>query len=264
MAVRSIQYRFQAAQVLIRDAGKIALDLFRNLERLQLEKKGAHDWVSNADREVEMIIRKRLGDLFPEDGFLGEEFGILGKDKSGLWVVDPIDGTTCFLRGISSWCVSIAFVVKNIIEIGLIYSPCTDELFAVRRGFGATINGRQMKPSNAKSLSEGIVGIGYAPKNSIDPTKKAFDFLFKEGGVYQDIGSAALMIAYVAAGRYIGFYEYHLNSWDCLAGIAMVREIGGYTNDFLANNGLHEGNPVLVSVPGTKKAMLNLFNSAGH
>jgi len=264
MTNSSIKNRFKEAQDLTREVGIYALDLFRNVERLEFEKKGVHDWVSNADREVEMIIRGRLEKLFPGDGFFGEESGVIKKSNSGLWVVDPIDGTTCFLRGIPSWCVSIAFVVNKQIEIGIIYAPCSDELFAVRRGFGATLNGLPMKPSNANHLSEGIVGIGYSPKNSMDQTIKAFDYLFKEGGVYHDIGSAALMIAYVAAGRYIGFYEFHLNSWDCLAGIAMVREIGGWTNDFLANNGLYDGNPVLVSAPGTKKAMLNLFYSAGH
>ena len=264
MTDKLIQYGFQAAQVLIREAGIFALEWFRNPERLNPQKKGAHDWVSEADREVENFIKKKLKLLFPEDGFFGEESGILGQKEAGLWVVDPIDGTTCFLKGISSWCVSIAFVFKKEVEIGLIYSPCMDELFAVQRGFGATLNGNPMKPSSAKSLSEGIVGIGYSPKKSIYSTKKAFEFLFKEGGVYHDIGSAALMIAYVAAGRYIGFYEFHLNSWDCLAGLAMVKETGGWSNDFLANNGLRNGNPVIVSSPGTKKAMLDLFASAGH
>ena len=264
MRNNKVNHRFQAAQVLIREAGIFALEWFRNRECLKLEKKGAHDWVTKADHEVENLIKKRLESLFPEDGFFGEESGVVNQKEGGLWVVDPIDGTTCFLRGLSSWCISIAFVVNNEVEIGLIYAPCTDELFAVQRGFGATLNGNYMKPSNAKSLSEGIVAIGYSPKQSVDFTKKAFEYLFNEGGVYHEIGSAALMIAYVAAGRYIGFYEFHLNSWDCLAGIAMVRETGGWTNDFLANNGLHNGNAVLVSAPGTKKSMISLFTFAGH
>ena len=256
--------RFNAGQVLIREAGIYALEWFRNRDRLKLEKKGAHDWVTKADREVELFIRKKLQTLFPEDGFFGEESGIVNPKNEGLWVVDPIDGTTCFLKGLSSWCISIAFVVDKEVEIGLIYAPCTDELFAVQRGFGATLNGHPMIPCNAKSLSEGIVAIGYSPKQSVYATKKAFEYLFNEGGVFHEIGSAALMIAYVAAGRYIGFYEFHLNSWDCLAGLAMVRETGGWTNDFMSNNGLHDGNAVLASAPGTKKSMLKLFSFAGH
>ena len=220
--------------------------------------------VSKADREVENMIRERLQTLFPEDGFLGEESGTRNLDAEGIWIVDPIDGTICFLNGLSSWCVSIAFVVKSQIEIGLIYAPCMDELFAAQLGTGATLNGKPMKPSKATTLADGIVGLGYSPKSSIVATQKAFDYLFKNGGVYHDVGSAALMLAYVAAGRYIGVYEFQINSWDCLAGIAMVRETGGWTNDFLANDGLLTGNPVLVAAPGVKDAMQNLFAAAGH
>ena len=264
MKNQSIQYRFQAVQVLVRDAGIYALQWFRNRDTLQIEKKGAQDLVSEADRSVENMIRGRLQTFFPEDGFLGEESGTRNLDAEGIWVVDPIDGTSCFLNGLSSWCVSIAFIVKNEIEIGLIYAPCTDELFASQRGFGAALNGKPMKPSKATSLADGIVGLGYSPKSSIEATQKAFNYLLKSGGVYHDIGSAALMIAYVAAGRYLGVYEYQINSWDCLAGIAMVRETGGWTNDFLANDGLLTGNPVLTASPGTKEAMQKLFAAAGH
>ena len=264
MLDQSIHHRFQAAQVLVRDAGLYALQWFRNLESLNTEKKGPQDWVSEADREVEKMIQKRLKLMFPEDGFFGEESGFQQKDSEGLWVVDPIDGTSCFLKGLPSWCVSMAYVVEKEIEIGLIYAPCTDELFAAHRGNGATLNGRPMRPSKATLLSEGIVGMGYSPKSSIEATQKAFAYLFENGGVYHDIGSAALMIAYVAAGRYLGCYEYQINSWDCLAGICMVRETGGWTNDFLAKDGLHSGNPVLAAAPDIKESMLNLFRAAGH
>ena len=264
MKEESIQNRFHAVQVLVRDSGLYALQWFRKLDSLKTEKKGPQDLVSKADREVEKMIRERLQTLFPEDGFLGEESGTRNLDAEGIWIVDPIDGTSCFLNGLSSWCVSIAFVVKNQIEIGLIYAPCMDELFAAQLGAGATLNGKPMKPSKATSLADGIVGLGYSPKSSIVATQKAFDYLFKNGGVYHDVGSAALMLAYVAAGRYIGVYEFQINSWDCLAGIAMVRETGGWTNDFLANDGLLTGNPVLVAAPGVKVAMQNLFAAAGH
>ena len=133
MKQESIQNRFHAAQVLVRDAGLYALQWFRKLDSLKTEKKGPQDLVSKADREVEKMIRVRLQTLFPEDGFLGEESGTRNLDAEGIWIVDPIDGTSCFLNGLSSWCVSIAFVVKNHIVIGLIYAPCTDELFASQR-----------------------------------------------------------------------------------------------------------------------------------
>ena len=139
-----------------------------------------------------------------------------------------------------------------------------DELFATQLGSGATLNGRAMKPSKATSFNEGIVGLRYSPKSTIEATQKSLGYLLNNGGVYHDIGYAALMTAYVAAGRYIGYYEFQTNSWDCLAGIALVRETGGWTNDFLANEGLQTGNPVLAASPGTKEVMQNLFAAAGH
>jgi len=158
MKEESIQNRFHAVQVLVRDAGLYALQWFRKLDSLKTEKKGPQDLVSKADREVEKMIRERLQTLFPEDGFLGEESGTRNLDAEGIWIVDPIDGTSCFLNGLSSWCVSIAFVVKNQIEIGLIYAPCTDELFASQRGTGATLNGKPMKPSKALHLPMELSG----------------------------------------------------------------------------------------------------------
>ena len=264
MEEQTIRNRFHASQVLVRNAGACSLKWFRNQDHLQTEKKGPQDWVSQADHEVENMIRERLHTLFPEDGFFGEEGGFQDLEAKGIWVVDPIDGTSCFINGLSSWCVSIAYVVGNQIEIGLIYAPCTDELFATQRGFGATLNGRDLKPSKATSFDEGIVGLGYSPKSSIEATQKALGYLLNNGGVYQDIGSAALMTAYVASGRYIGYYEFQINSWDCLAGIALVRETGGWTNDFLANDGLQTGNPIIAASPGTKEVMQDLFAVAGH
>ena len=260
----SILNRFQYAKVLARDAGLLAMQWFKTNNILQTEKKGPQNWVTIADLEVEKMIRKKLEEFFPEDGFLGEESGTRNLDADGIWVVDPIDGTSCFLNGISSWCVSIAYVLNNIIEIGVIYSPCSNELFAAHRGNGATLNGQTMIPSKATSLGEGIVGLGYSPDSSIEATQKAFEYLLKNGGVYHDIGSCALMSAYVAAGRYIGIYEYKINSWDCLAGLCMIRETGGWTNDFLADDGLISGNPIIASSPGTREEMKKLFSAAGH
>ena len=264
MSVTNHQTRFLAAQVLAREAGVLALQHFRNRELLQIEQKGAQDWVSEADRGVEVFIREKLQSLFPEDGFLGEESGSENLNAEGIWVVDPIDGTSCFLHGLPSWCVSIAYLYQNEVKIGIIYAPCTDEMYAAHLGHGAFLNGRLMKPNNASSLSEGMVGMGYNPKASTDATLKAMNYLLENGGVYHRNGSGALTTAYVAAGKYIGFYEAQINSWDCLAGIAMVKEVGGWVNDFLANDGLTQGNALLVTTPASEKAMQNLFTVAGH
>ncbi len=254
---REISARFLAAQAIAREGGRLALSYFRNRDTLAVESKGLQNITSEADLEVEALIRGRLEALYPDDGFLGEESGAKERsgDASGIWVVDPIDGTACFVNGIPVWCVSIAYLLGSEIEIGVIFDPNADELFATRHGHGASLNGAPMRVSGAKSVEDGTVGIGYSTRTSPQPVVTAIDRLLSAGGMYQSNGSGALMLAYVAAGRLIGYYEAHINAWDCLAGIALVREAGGWTNDFLAGDGLKRGNVIVVAAPGVAAAM---------
>jgi myo-inositol-1(or 4)-monophosphatase len=259
-----ISERFSAAQAIVREAGNLALRYFRDRRSLAIETKGAQDVVSDADRAVEVTIFERIAARFPGDALLGEETGGLQSwdGATPVWVVDPIDGTACFVSGIPVWCVSIALVVGGEIEIGVIYDPNADELFAVRRGHGATLDGEPMRASPATSFTEGTVGIGYSPRREAAPVIEAITRLLAEGGMFQRNGSGALMLAYVAAGRLIGYYEAHINSWDCLAGLAMVREVGGWTNDFLAGDALIHGNAVAAAAPGLAEAMRRLSGLA--
>lgn len=252
--------RFSAAQAIVREAGDLAMQYFRNRDSLAVESKGPQDVVSEADRAVEAMIFDRIAKLFPADSLFGEESGGPQdwSDVRALWVVDPIDGTACFVNGIPVWCVSIALVAGSEIEIGVIYDPNTGELFAARRGHGATLNGAPMRPSTAAGFAEGIVGMGYSLRRPASAVVQAIAQLLAEGGMFQCNGSGALMIAYVAAGRLIGYYEAHINAWDCLAGLAMVREVGGWTNDFLAGDGLARGNPVAAAAPRLAGAMQQL------
>lgn len=244
--------RFQAAQQIARDAGELALRRFHNRAGLAVELKGPSDVVSDADREVEALIKQRLRTLFPGDGFLGEESGLSpARDPAGcVWVVDPIDGTDCFVNGIPVWSISIALVEGDEIENGVVYDPNARELFASRRGHGATLNGEQISSSDATDVSDGIVGLGISHRVAPESTLQVLRRLLARGGMYQRNGSGALMLAYVAAGRCIAYHEAHINAWDALAGIALVREAGGWTSDFLDDNGLIKGNPVLACAPG--------------
>jgi myo-inositol-1(or 4)-monophosphatase len=261
---RQISKRFSAAQAIVREAGDLAMRYFRDRDSLAVESKGAQDVVSAADRAVEAMILDRIAARFPADSVLGEETG--GPQSwdgaTPLWVVDPIDGTACFVNGIPVWCVSIALVVSSEIEIGVIYDPNADELFAAHRGHGATLNGVPMRPSTATCFAEGTVGIGYSPRREAAPVVQAIAQLLAEGGMFQRNGSGALMLAYVAAGRLIGYYEAHINSWDCLAALAMIREVDGWTNDFLAGDGLTRGNAVGAAAPGLAEAMQRLSGLA--
>lgn len=247
-----IASRVDAAEAIILRAGELALDYFRALDRLRIEHKGPQDRVSEADRETERLIRDELERRFPQDGFLGEETG--AGDSPGAaeftWVVDPIDGTDCFVHAIPVWSVSIALLRGGEMAAGLVFDPCADELFRAARGDGARLNGAPIRASGAQSLADGLVGVGFSHRVGPAPTLAALDALARAGGMFQRNGSAALTLAYVAAGRYLGFFEAHINSWDVLAGLALVAEAGGRCTPFLDDDGLHRGNPVVAAAPG--------------
>jgi len=266
MPTRSLDTRLDAARDIAREAGDLALEYFRDLGSLTIERKGAQDEVSEADRAVEALIRQRLAEKFPGEDILGEEGGLAGsaasatQDAGGLWVVDPIDGTACFIVGIPVWCVSIAWVVEGATAIGVVYDPNSGEMFAARRGGGATLNDTQIRLNGDENLAEGSVGIGYSMRCQPEDTMRFLEPLLAAGGMFQRNGSGALMLAYVAAGRLLGYYEPHINSWDCLAGICLINEAGGWTNDFLAGEGLTAGNPIAAAAPGVKSQIVSFAN----
>lgn len=249
-----IERRFRLATDIIREAGKLARAYFDNRQNLTIESKGAQDFVSRADKETEALIVSRLGLECPQDGILGEEGGRYDSKGHGdaghsVWVIDPIDGTANFLHGIPFWCISLAFVHEGRLELGLIYDPVHDELFAGRRGHGARRNGQPMRVSGVSDFQRGTVGLGYGMKLSREAHVGVVDALLLKGCEYRRLGSGALGLAYVADGRLDGFYESRLNSWDVLGGLLLVSEAGGRQNDFLANDGLNRGNPVLAATP---------------
>jgi myo-inositol-1(or 4)-monophosphatase len=252
---KDVDRRFEFVKVLIREAGNLALNFFIKRNQLKVEKKGLQDFVSIADKEVEAFIRKKILDTFPDDGFLGEEnaeqdiIEARRNQVNYIWVVDPIDGTTPFLNGIPSWCISIALVEKDQIKLGFIYDPNTNELYSAQEGKGALLNDEPMVVADANQISDGPMGIGYSFRVEPDIIVKFFKSFFENGGMYLRNGSGALSLAYVAAGKLIGYYEPHINSWDSLAAILMIKEAGGWTNDFLANDGLLKGNEIIGCAP---------------
>ena len=252
-AGEALEQRVNLASKVIRSAGALALDYFHNREQLQVESKAEpQDVVSIADRNVEEAIRQGLLTQFSDDGFLGEEQGLLEGSSGWTWVVDPIDGTACFLTGMHSWCLSIALMYDGQPIAGLIFDPNADELFSASKGRGAFVNNQPVNCLTDDSLTRGLVGLGTSHRIPPEPCTEFLQRLLEEGGMFIRNGSGALMLAYVAAGRLIGYYEPHINAWDCLAGIVLVQEAGGVVNDFLAEGGLLKGNPILVSGKGVK------------
>ncbi|CAM5767394.1 inositol-1-monophosphatase [Labrys miyagiensis] len=251
-----IYQRYSFAHGLIKEAGLLALGYFNELGSLTVKSKGVQDVVSEADLQTELLIKKRIAETYPEDAFFGEETGPSGiESRRGIWVVDPIDGTQPFLSGISCWCVSIAFVYDGELQFGLVYAPKDDELFAGGLQAPATLNGKPIELQKGTQLTEGVVSLGYNNRIQPDTLLATLERLLKAGGMFQRNGSGALSLCYVACGRLLGYVESHINSWDCLGAIAVIRAAGGRTNDFLANDGLAQGNAIVAGNAGIYPAV---------
>ena len=222
-----IEQRLAFAIDLAQRAGDLGVRFFRSLGDLQIESKGHQDLVSNADREVELFIRSALHEAFPEDGIVGEEHAKIEGRSQHVWIIDPIDGTANFVRGIPAWCVVIALATNGIAMAGVIHEPSTGETFSAGRGTGAFLNGRPIRVTTAVSLTEGSVGTGFSNRVEAEHLVILIERLVAEGGVFFRNASGALMLAYVAAGRLLGYCEEHMNAWDCLAGLLLVEEAGG-------------------------------------
>ncbi|MEQ8393941.1 inositol monophosphatase [Thalassobaculum sp.] len=262
---QQVQDRLAFAEDVARRAGVLALRYFRERDALVVETKGQQDVVSRADREVEELIRGALADRFPDDGFLGEETGGGGSYGQGpVWVVDPIDGTQCFLSGLPTWCVSIGLMVDGRIEAGVIVDPCADECFVGALGGGATCNGRPIAPADVSDFQAGLTEVGFSFRVPKAPTVSFIGRLIDAGGIYHRSGSGALGLAHVAAGRYIAYIEGHMNSWDSFAGAALVLAAGGWINDLTADDGVTDGAIVMASGCRLAERFYALAGEAGY
>ncbi|MDX8442280.1 inositol monophosphatase family protein [Mesorhizobium australafricanum] len=239
--------RMHFAIDLARRAGELGLKYFRDLDNLTVESKGHQDLVSEADREVELFIRAAIAEAYPQDGIVGEEHAAVTGTTGCVWVIDPIDGTANFVRGIPAWCVVIACARDGETVVGVIHEPSTDETFYGRRGGGAFINGKPIKASNAASLSEGSAGTGLSNRASTKNVVVLLTLLLAEGGVFYRNASGALMLAYAASGRLLGYVEEHMNAWDCLAGMLLVEEAGGTVLKPDPKTVLSEGTQVIAA-----------------
>jgi myo-inositol-1(or 4)-monophosphatase len=247
--------REEALVAVTREAGALARELFSKPQAVKL--KGKQDFITEADSEVERLIVERLQARFPRDAFLGEESGASGDatGSDGLWVIDPIDGTANFAHRIPHFCVSIAFMAGADLALGAIAAPMYGELYRARLGQGAFLNDRAMRVAET-NIKQAIVELGWSSRRPTRAYTALVERVLGTGATFMRAGSGALGLAYVADGRTHGYCELHINSWDTLAGLLMVREAGGWTNDFLGNNGLARGNAVLACAPGLKDALV--------
>jgi myo-inositol-1(or 4)-monophosphatase len=221
----------KAARSLVRDFGEV--------EQLQVSRKGPGDFVSEADRKAEAILRAELQKARPDYGLMMEESGeTAGNDPTRRWIVDPLDGTTNFLHGIPHFAISIGLEEDGEMVAGVIYDPLKDEMFWAEKGIGAYLNQRRLRVSARGQFTDAVIATGIPFGNR--PGKKSMlailePVMDQTAGVRR-LGSAALDLAYVAAGRYDAFWEVGLSPWDMAAGIVIVREAGGFVTDIKGGN----------------------------
>jgi myo-inositol-1(or 4)-monophosphatase len=234
--------RLEFARNLARDAGRLAHSAFGHSAT---SMKGRHDVVTAMDRDVERFIRKAIAGRYPSDAIIGEEEGGGGGER--LWLVDPIDGTANYARGIPHYCVSIGYLEHGVPTVGVLYDPSHDWLYAAARGEGAWRNDERLAVSRCADLRAATVECGWSTRRSTADYLALVERVMGAGCAIRRVGSGALGLADVAAGRSEAYCELHINAWDCAAGIVLVREAGGHTNDFFAGAGLAAGNPLIAT-----------------
>ncbi|PTE13797.1 inositol monophosphatase family protein [Pseudogemmobacter blasticus] len=257
-----ISTRHAAARRIAAEAGALALDYFRKWDQLTIDVKGHQDFVSEADRNVELAVRAALAKAFPQDGIVGEE-GAAQEGTSGFtWVIDPIDGTTNFINGIPQWCVILACVHNGKTVIGVVHDPVHDELHHAVAGGGAFCNDRPIRCSAKTSLREGSLGVGFSGRTHVEGIKRLVNGCCDAGTVFWRNGSGGLSLAYVATGRILGYVEEHMNAWDFLAGHLIVAEAGGRVVPVDADEAIARGGRVVVAGAGVFEAVQALATAS--
>ena len=231
----------------IRSAGELVLAGFKESFRRGFSLKGPQDFLTETDAASEAHIRQAIAAHFPGDAFLGEEGGGLIAER--MWVVDPVDGTANFARGIPHFCISITYVERGRAEIGAIYNPAQDELYFCRRGAGATLNEKPIGISSTVAFDAASIEMGWSRRVPDETYLETMRRMLAKGANVRRGASGALALAYVADGRSDAYVELHMNSWDCLAGLLLVAEAGGVVCPFMEIGSLQEGGPVLASTP---------------
>ena len=243
-------------------AGRSLVHDFGEVEQLQVSKKGPADFVSTADTNAERILFEELSKARPGYGFLMEESGLHeGRNAERRWIVDPLDGTTNFLHGIPHWCISIALEAEGEIVAGVIYDPVKDETFIAEKGAGAFMNSRRLRVSSRDGLGSAVVATGLPVHSRTDSAQylPQLERLLREDVSVRRLGSAALDLAYVAAGRYDGYWETGLHPWDVAAGVLIVREAGGFVSELSGGGDPVYGPSVYASNPAINSKLAELL-----
>lgn len=253
-----------------RKAGEIIVRASDDIDRIEIEQKSANDFVTEIDKAAEREIIYQLQKTYPDHAILGEESGHLGaEDAEYQWVIDPLDGTTNFVRGIPHYAISIACLRNGQAEHAVIIDPVRQEEFVASRGCGAQRNGRKIRVAQRKNLEGALIGTGIPYKNRSEQHIPAFaeclEAVASQTAGIRRCGSAALDLAYVASGRFDGFWEIGLNKWDIAAGMLLIREAGGLVSDFQGGANYYNSGHIVAGNPKVLKSLLQTLQPhLGH
>ena len=262
-------YQSPALNVMVaaaRKAGRPLIRDFGELENLQISQKGPGDFVTHADKRTEQMLIEELSHARPGYGFLGEEGGSLeGKDRTHRFIIDPIDGTSNFMHGIPHFAISIALEREGQIVAGIIFNPVTDDLFIAEKGHGAFLNNKRLRVASRKELPSCLFATGLpflgreGHARAMAETKAV---LAASAGIRR-FGAASLDMAWVAAGRFDGYWEHGIHLWDVAAGLVLLREAGGVVSDFAGRTEGLDGSQVICANENIHPQLLKLLRTAG-
>jgi myo-inositol-1(or 4)-monophosphatase len=240
------------AAMICRDAGQFQKAHFGTITAAEITDKGLNQLVSFVDIETEKMLVSKLGEIFPAAAFITEENTVLAnKEAEYAWVIDPLDGTTNFLHGLPAFCISVALLKNGDPILGVVYAPIWDELFFAEKGKGAFLNGQSINVSKAAMLKESLLATGfpYYEFEYMQPYLNTLRILMQGSHGLRRMGSAAIDLAYTACGRFDGFFELGLHSWDVAAGVLLVSEAGGLLADFNGGNDYIFGKSIIAANP---------------
>ncbi len=245
-----------------RAAGARLVRDFEKYDAIKADTKGRNDHVSETDHAAERVIIESIRKSYPEHAFLAEESGAQGETSAEVtWIIDPLDGTTNFLHGLPHFAISIAAQIKGRVEHGVIYDPLRDELFTASRGGGAAVNGKRIRVGNTNRLEQALLATAFPFHNaiSLDRYLGEFQNIYPRCADIRRNGSAALDLAYVAAGRFDGYWEYGVKIWDIAAGALLVQEAGGLLTDMNGGSDIGGANGIVCANPKLFKQMVQAF-----
>lgn len=248
-----------------RRAGAIINRASSDLDRLTVEKKAHNDFVSDVDRAAEQTVIDTIRESYPQHSILAEESGEskTAANSEYRWIIDPLDGTTNFLHGFPQYCVSIALEVKGVVTHGVIFDPTRNDLFTATRGAGAFLNERRIRVAKTVNLKDSLIGTGFPfrDQEKFDRYLAQFNEVSQKCAGVRRPGAAALDLAYVACGRFDGFWEMNLHPWDMAAGGLMILEAGGLITDFNGDGNYLDSGNVVTATPKVFPQLLQIIKA---